>query len=801
MDALRGGILLHFNQIARALNREIYTADSSSALPGRLIRREGGPATGDADADLAYEYSGDTYRYFFTEHRRDSFDGTGGALISTVHACPVGEGCPWPQAAWDGRQMKYSDGYSRADDVIAHELTHAVTERTANLYYYMQSGALNESYSDIFGEAVDLLNQRGTDTASVKWQIGEDLPVGWVRNMANPWSNPPLGDPGKVSDPQWPHDPQSDGGGVHSNSGVPNYAFVLMTDGGTFNGRSVAGIGIQAAAKVQYRALTSYLTSGANFVDNHNALARSCEDLIGIAGISANTCLNVKAAAEAVEMNLTVPFNSPVPAFCSANEIIRTVFEDNFEAAPANWSTRTLRGTGSWVVPDTGWAKSGTRMAWGEGFATATDATLEMTNGITIPVFGRLQFNHAYAFEADPGVAYDGSVVEYTTDGATWLDAGNLIVGGDPYDPHVPITSGTGNSLAGRRAFAGDSYGYTATQLNLGSLAGRNVRFRFRFGTDNAVGNVGWVVDDVKIYACEPCTYSVLPGSVSIGAGGGSGALQLTASASACSWQASSPVSWISISGMSGTGNASISFSVAPNPGASPRSATLTIAGRPVSVSQEACTYSIQPTAASYPSVGGSGVLQVTASGPGCVWQAASNVPWISLASNGIGSGAIPYRVTPNADADPRTGLLSILGVQVAISQAEAPDTLRKGELRTDDAADRLEWLYEPGASAPGTVEFKICKVPAITWWKELVVASGPGGFNQGVFIMADIGVKDATSCANQRVLTEHLAHGFIIELWKAKFLGIPARVKTLPANYFGKLRSGSRLTLTWLAD
>jgi len=117
--------------------------------------------------------------------------------------------------------MVYGDGFPAADDVDAHELTHAVTEFTANLFYYMQSGALNESYSDIFGEAVNLGNGSGTDTPVVRWQMGEDVPgFGAIRDMMDPTL---FGDTGKMSDSgQFVRDdPGSDQGGVHSISGVP----------------------------------------------------------------------------------------------------------------------------------------------------------------------------------------------------------------------------------------------------------------------------------------------------------------------------------------------------------------------------------------------------------------------------------------------------------------------------------------------------------------------------------------------------------------------------------------------------
>jgi hypothetical protein len=277
-----------------------------------------------------------------------------------------------------------------------------------------------------------------------------------------------------------------------------------MVDGGFFNGRAVTGIGLRAAAKIQYRSLTKYLTSGANFLDNYNALLQACQDLIGISGITSDSCLQVKAAAEAVEMNQPVLFNSSVPEFCPTSQTVVPLFEDDFEGDPkSHWTARALQGKGTWTVQDTAWAKSGTHMAWGQDFESVGDAVLEMTKGFTLPAHAKLQFNHAYAFEEEPGVAYDGGVIEYSADGRAWQDGGSLIVGGDRYDPNAPIFGSAGNPLANRHAFVGNSYGYTASQLDLSSLSGRNVRFRFRVGTDQAVGNTGWVVDDVRLYSCQ----------------------------------------------------------------------------------------------------------------------------------------------------------------------------------------------------------------------------------------------------------------------------------------------------------
>ncbi len=138
--------------------------------------------------------------------------------------------------------MVYGQGYAAADDVVGHELTHGVTEFSSHLNYYYQSGAINESFSDVFGELIDQTNGVGNDTAEVKWLLGEDIPgVGAIRDMETPSA---YGDPDRMTSPNYTADAsEADAGGVHTNSGVNNKAAFLITDGGTFNGRTVTGLG------------------------------------------------------------------------------------------------------------------------------------------------------------------------------------------------------------------------------------------------------------------------------------------------------------------------------------------------------------------------------------------------------------------------------------------------------------------------------------------------------------------------------------------------------------------------------
>ncbi len=507
VDAHTRAILLHFSQFAEAKSRQIHNSQHTSTLPGVLMRNEGGAATGDSDADDAYTLSGVTYDYFLNNHGRDSFDGGGATMISSVHYCapgyPQGSTCPdYQNAAWTGAQMLYADGYASADDVVGHELTHAVTEHSANLIYYSQSGALNESYSDIFGETIDLLDGTGNDAANVRWKLGEDLPNGAIRDMMDPTL---FDNPGRMSDFEfwcstsgWT-DPGEDSGGVHVNSGIPNHAYALMVDGGTYNSTTITGIGLTRASKIQYRALTTYLTSGARFIDNYDALNQSCADLIGTDGIVAATCTQVTKALQAVEMNNTWPCfgATQAPPLCSAGAV-STTFLDGFETFGSTWTASG--GGGAWNSFSSGYTKSGTAMAYGNDPPAASDHAMRMTATVTVPSGARLYFDHAFEFE-NGFDTYDGGVLEYSTDGTTWLDAGTLIDAGQRYNGF--ISDDWGNPLGGRPGFVAASYGYTGTRLNLGPLAGQNVRFRFRIGADSSVGSLGWVVDNVRVYTCS----------------------------------------------------------------------------------------------------------------------------------------------------------------------------------------------------------------------------------------------------------------------------------------------------------
>ena len=210
IDAREANVALSFNQIHTLKNRETYTANNTPALPGTLVCDESNPACAgntDEDAKLAHRYAGDTYDFYASNHARHSVDDAGMPFMSTVDYCPTAGGCPYGNAFWDGTRMVYGDGFTAADDAVGHELTHGVTDHESRLFYYYQSGAINESLSDVWGEFVDLANASGADTAATRWRIGEDLPgIGAIRDMQSP---EPSGTPTGCAAPTTPPTPPS----------------------------------------------------------------------------------------------------------------------------------------------------------------------------------------------------------------------------------------------------------------------------------------------------------------------------------------------------------------------------------------------------------------------------------------------------------------------------------------------------------------------------------------------------------------------------------------------------------------
>ncbi len=505
VDADSGAVALHFDEMAHGLDRRncddnnVRTTAPNCATSGPVIRYEGWPATGITDADAAYEFAGDTYDFFFGRFGRDSLDDAGMTLYSETRFCYTNTqtSCPYPNAFWNGQQMTYGAGYSLADDIVGHELSHGVTEFTSGLFYYYQSGAINESISDVFGELVDLTNGAGNDSAGVRWLLGEDCPCGVIRDMEDPTT---YSDPDRMTSPYYVAT-GTDNGGVHSNSGVNNKAATLMVDGGTFNGEVISPLGIDKAAAVYYEVETALLQSGSDYGDLYDMLPQACTNLIGGSeGITAADCVEVGQAADATEMNLEPPaIANPDAPLCPAGDTKADLRTDSIPQGAPGWAVSTTAGQGWGYF--TGYAHSDPYSLYDNGDAVVTDNSIRWTSPVSVPagVSTYLVFNHAHEFEA----SWDGGVVEYSTSGSggPWLDAGTL---SDHSGYNGTIGSGYGNPLSGRPGFVAASAGYRQSRINLTPLAGSNVLIRFRTGTDSSGSSLGWLVDDLSVFTCTP---------------------------------------------------------------------------------------------------------------------------------------------------------------------------------------------------------------------------------------------------------------------------------------------------------
>ncbi len=469
VDAHTNKIVDRLPGIYDALNRRAYDGqflpNIPPSYPGSPFWVEGDAfPTGNTEADNMIRSSKETYDFFMNAFGRDSWDGGGHVMDSIFN-----RGYDCPNASWNGAFISFCEGFT-SDDVTAHEWGHAYTERTHGLIYEWQSGALNEAYSDIWGETVDRINgldafpfpsgprtadacstifgappptvtitggsaagtypalisalepplpltvgptdmalsvpagacsavsgvsgkiaivdwtllpdgnnecgsvarsanalaagatgvifvapagglisltgsaaiatvevthadgeaikaglpaqatitlEVGTDN-SVRWLMGEDDTnqdlVGALRDMWNPRC---FGNPGKVSDTfEYVCDFANDLGGVHINSGIPNHAFALLVDGGTYNGQSIQGIGLTKAAHIYFRAANLYQFPATDFADHADAIERSAEDLLGVnlknlttgspsnQRINQNDLTQVRRAMLAVEMRM-----------------------------------------------------------------------------------------------------------------------------------------------------------------------------------------------------------------------------------------------------------------------------------------------------------------------------------------------------------------------------------------------------------------------------------------------------------------------------------------------------------------
>ncbi len=544
----------------------------TTCLPGTLARSEGDPPAGLADADALYDYLGDTYDYFFRAFGRDSYDDQGGPIITTANSIAVG--CP--NAAWisEFNQSLFCTG-TVADDLVAHEYVHALTEHTANLIYQNQSGQLNESYSDIFGELVDLFNGdvsfpgpaggaawpthgsgpgydvpnaprttcsdgRNDYPDGVRWMIAEDS-TAFGEAIRDMWDPTCLGDP-DFADSSLQTCSIIDAGGVHSGSGIPNHAFALLTDGGSFNGYTIDGIGPIKAGAVWYRALTTYLIVSSDFDEAYAALVQAASDLVGTYPNDPRTGLpsgdvfttedaaNVDRALQSVEMNsvgrcgaTVAVLESAPPAIC-ANPV--TLMADDFEDTPLAWTVSNEGAFGppnpyDWVLTEEALPLGREGVAWYAADPGIGDCVRQNESAIHVLVspevvlpdegeFFYLRFTHY--METEPG--WDGGRVSLRVNGEAWRSVPRTAFEYNPYNTVLQKPSVHNlNPLAGKDGWSGvgGRWGTSVVGLNRLASAGDRLEIRFDFGKDGCGGGLGWFVDDVVVYMCGDCNRNNVP--------------------------------------------------------------------------------------------------------------------------------------------------------------------------------------------------------------------------------------------------------------------------------------------------
>ncbi|MFK7886510.1 MAG: M4 family metallopeptidase [Gammaproteobacteria bacterium] len=666
-----------------ALDRRVYDGGFNAAS---LVWSEGDATpTGTAAWDNLIDYTEDTYNLFssITGGTYLGFDGND----SIMHAVNNDPAINCPNAQFTGSYIRFCDG-TTTDDVVAHEWAHGYTQETHGLIYRFQSGAMNEAYSDIFGEVVDFLNGDGNDSPntprtagecsvfggsaqpqfnvtsptsvagdysvagatfnpangnaqavanvvepangcgaittdltgsialidrgdcsfaekalnaaaqnalgvviinndgdglvsmngsapgisipsvfigqtngtalkaaapifasialgsasdqSYRWLTGEDSTAfgGAIRDL---WSPGCFGDPGKVSDGNYACDPtEADNGGVHSNSGIINHGFALLVDGGTYNGQTIAPIGLTKATHLYWRTMSVYQTPVSGYSDHASALAASCADLVGqpltalsvsqsITGnsgesMSATDCAQVDKIVLALELNLqptqcgfeTLLDQTP-PALCADGESPVDALAQDFDGGLGDWTTgsRAIVNAATFDVPswtttsDLPFGRTG-QAAFGAD-PIIGNCTSDIEAGVqylqspafTVPAGGQLVFEHSISSERD----YDGGNVKVSVNGGAWT---LVPASAFTYNAYSGALLASDNPIGGEGAFHGTDggtflsvWGRSHVDLTAMAAQGDQVELRFEFGTDGCNGVTGWYVDNVQAFSCS----------------------------------------------------------------------------------------------------------------------------------------------------------------------------------------------------------------------------------------------------------------------------------------------------------
>lgn len=445
-----------------------------------------------------------TYDYFKNVHGRNGINGSNGpgttaaganSSISLV-ASRVHFGSNYNNAFWYQNRMSYGDGNGSTFsplvtlDIAGHEMTHGVTENSANLTYQNESGALNESMSDVFGAMVELYADGGSPTADT-WKIGEDCytPSNGTGDALRYMDDPHrAGNSGYTADDDPDHYAErytgtGDNGGVHINSGIANKAFYLAVAGGTHHrsGVTVTGMSPNDAARIWYRALTVYMTASTNFAGARTAMLNSATDLFGSSSAQYNTiattwcAVGVGACPTAPTPTPTATPTTPTPtptATPTPNPGGNLLVNGGFETSASPWVSS---GSGYFYTANGNYPRGGTGYIY---FGVNNSATGQAYQTVSIPsnATGTLSFwLNVTSSETTTTTQYDRLFVEVRNTSGTLL-----------------TTLATYSNL--NKAAAGV---YTQRSLNVAAYKGQTVRIQFRSTMDSSITTTFRVDDAV----------------------------------------------------------------------------------------------------------------------------------------------------------------------------------------------------------------------------------------------------------------------------------------------------------------
>lgn len=440
-----------------------------------------------------------TYDYFLNVHGRNGINGSGGPGTTTAFAnssislitSRVHFGSNYNNAFWYQNKMTYGDGNGTTFsplttvDIAGHEMTHGVTQFSANLTYANESGALNESMSDVFGAMTELYSRGGVVTGDT-WKIGEQSYTPATSGDALRYmDNPHLaGNGGYTANDDPDHYTErytgsADSGGVHINSGIANHAFYLAANGGThhLSGVTVTGMGTTDSARIWYRALTVYMTSSTNFSGARTAMLNAATDLFGSGSTQYERTQTAWCAVGVGACPGTpTPTPSPTPtatATPTPTPGANLIANGGFETSASPWIGS---GNGYFYTANGNSPHSGTGYIY---FGVNNRATGQSYQSVSIPTTatGTLSFwLNVTSSETTTTVQYDKLFVEVRS------TSGALLATLATYSNLNKTTQGN----------------YSLKTLNAAAYKGQTVRIQFRSTMDSSITST-FRVDDVSL--------------------------------------------------------------------------------------------------------------------------------------------------------------------------------------------------------------------------------------------------------------------------------------------------------------